>query len=45
MPIPGLKYFVAPLHTKSGKVELNGPEYQMIDDVNHESVKGGLVEN
>lgn len=38
----GIKYFVAPLHTKSGKVELNGPEFQMIDDVNHESVKGGI---
>lgn len=38
----GVKYLVSPLQTKAGKVELNGPEYQMIDDFNHESVKGGI---
>lgn len=35
----GIKYFVAPLVTDKGKTELNGPEYQLIDDDNHPSVK------
>ncbi|HMR19256.1 MAG TPA: DUF1080 domain-containing protein [Sphingobacterium sp.] len=34
----GIKYFVAPLVTDKGKVELNGPEYQLIDDHHHPSV-------
>ena len=38
----GIKYFVSPLQTKQGTVEMNGPEFQMIDDNNHESVKGGI---
>ncbi|MVZ66566.1 DUF1080 domain-containing protein [Sphingobacterium sp. DK4209] len=38
----GVKYLVSPLHTKDGKVEWNGPEYQMIDDENHEAVKGRI---
>ena len=38
----GIKYFVSPLQTKQGTVEWNGPEFQMIDDNNHESVKGGI---
>lgn len=35
----GIKYFVAPLENIEGKVELNGPEFQLIDDVKHETVK------
>ena len=38
----GVKYLVSPLHTKEGKVEMNGLEYQMIDDEHHESVKNGI---
>lgn len=38
----GIKYFVSPLQTNDGKVQMNGPEFQMIDDQNHESVKGGI---
>ncbi|NGM63621.1 DUF1080 domain-containing protein [Sphingobacterium sp. SGG-5] len=37
----GVKYFVAPLLDKKGKTTLNGPEYQLIDDINHPSVRGG----
>lgn len=37
----GIKYFVAPLENAKGKVELNGPEYQLIDDFKHASVKNG----
>jgi len=37
----GIKYFVAPLENGKGKVTLNGPEYQLIDDFRHESVKNG----
>ncbi|GEM_PF-922198 len=37
----GVKYFVAPLLDKKGRTTLNGPEYQLIDDINHPSVQGG----
>ena len=37
----GIKYFVAPLENGKGEVTLNGPEYQLIDDFRHESVKNG----
>src|SRR5690606_38891591 len=37
----GIKYFVAPLENAKGKIELNGPEYQLIDDFQHEAVKDG----
>ena len=36
----GLKYFVSELKDSKGKVQLNGPEFQIIDDFKHESVKG-----
>jgi len=35
----GIKYFVSELKNEKGKVELNGPEFQLIDDYKHESVK------
>ncbi|MGX5817073.1 sialate O-acetylesterase [Chitinophaga lutea] len=35
----GVKYFVAPLTNTKGKSALNGPEFQLIDDDKHESVK------
>lgn len=38
----GIKYFVSPLENEKGDTVLNGPEYQLIDDYNHESVKGGI---
>lgn len=37
----GIKYFVAPLENAKGNTGLNGPEYQLIDDFKHESVKDG----
>lgn len=37
----GIKYFVAPLENAQGKVVLNGPEYQLIDDYKHASVING----
>ncbi|WP_170845601.1 sialate O-acetylesterase [Parapedobacter composti] len=36
----GVKYIVAPLRNAKGKTVFNGPEYQLIDDFKHESVKG-----
>lgn len=36
----GIKYFVSELKNAKGKVELNGPEFQLIDDYKHETVKG-----
>lgn len=38
----GIKYFVSPLENAKGDTVLNGPEYQLIDDFKHESVKGGI---
>ncbi len=38
----GIKYFVSPLENAKGDAVLNGPEYQLIDDFKHESVKGGI---
>lgn len=35
----GIKYFVSALRTTDGKTELNGPEFQLIDDYKHETVK------
>ena len=35
----GVKYFVDVLKTKNGKVEVNGPEFQLIDDYKNETVK------
>lgn len=36
----GIKYFVDSLHhQQSGDVVFNGPEYQIIDDSNHEAIK------
>lgn len=35
----GIKYFVSELKTAQGEIVLNGPEYQLIDDYKHESVK------
>lgn len=35
----GIKYFVSELKNRKGQTELNGPEYQLIDDYKHESVK------
>jgi len=37
----GIKYLVAPLEDDQGKVTMNGPEYQIIDDFRHESVRDG----
>lgn len=37
----GIKYFVSELKNAKGKTELNGPEFQLIDDFKHETVKGG----
>jgi hypothetical protein len=37
----GLKYFVGDLKNKqNGKITVNGPEYQIIDDYNHPEIKG-----
>lgn len=38
----GIKYFVSPLEGENGSTSLNGPEYQIIDDFKHESVKDGI---
>lgn len=38
----GIKYFVSPLESENGSISLNGPEYQIIDDFKHESVKDGI---
>lgn len=38
----GIKYFVSPLESENGNTSLNGPEYQIIDDFKHESVKDGI---
>lgn len=35
----GIKYFVSELKNGKGKIELNGPEFQLIDDYKHETVK------
>jgi len=35
----GLKYFVSEIKNAKGRIELNGPEFQLIDDYKHESVK------
>ncbi|WP_083852744.1 sialate O-acetylesterase [Pedobacter arcticus] len=35
----GIKYFVSALEDSKGKWQLNGPEFQLIDDFKHESVK------
>ncbi len=36
----GIKYFVDSIsHGETGKTVLNGPEYQIIDDLNHEAIK------
>ncbi|HEY0670433.1 MAG TPA: sialate O-acetylesterase, partial [Sphingobacteriaceae bacterium] len=35
----GIKYLVSPLKDGKGKIQLNGPEFQLIDDFKHESVK------
>ncbi|HLT06559.1 MAG TPA: DUF1080 domain-containing protein [Cyclobacteriaceae bacterium] len=36
----GIKYFVDTLvHQETGEVAFNGPEYQIIDDTNHEAIK------
>lgn len=35
----GIKYFVSPLKKANGQTVLNGPEFQLIDDFKHESVK------
>lgn len=37
----GIKYFVSELTDGKGKTTLNGPEFQLIDDYKHESVKNG----
>ena len=37
----GIKYFVTEFKNVKGKIELNGPEFQLIDDFKNESVKGG----
>ena len=34
----GIKYFVSELKDEKGKVTLNGPEFQLIDDYKHETV-------
>lgn len=35
----GIKYFVSEIKNAKGRTELNGPEFQLIDDYKHESVK------
>lgn len=36
----GIKYFVDSInHHETGKAVINGPEYQIIDDLNHEGIK------
>lgn len=36
----GIKYFVDSLrHQETGQISFNGPEYQIIDDSNHEAIK------
>ncbi|WP_436832754.1 sialate O-acetylesterase [Parapedobacter sp. DT-150] len=35
----GVKYLVSPLKNSKGLTVLNGPEYQLIDDFTHETVK------
>lgn len=36
----GIKYFVDSLtHLETGKAAFNGPEYQIIDDTNHDAIK------
>src|SRR5690606_17887904 len=35
----GIKYFVSEIKNKKGRIELNGPEFQLIDDFKHETVK------
>lgn len=36
----GIKYFVDSIsHGETGKTALNGPEYQIIDDLNHDAIK------
>lgn len=37
----GIKYFVSELVDAKGRTALNGPEFQLIDDFKHESVKDG----
>jgi len=37
----GIKYFVSELKNAKGRIELNGPEFQLIDDYKHEAVKDG----
>jgi len=37
----GIKYFVSELKTVEGKTALNGPEFQLIDDSKHETVRDG----
>lgn len=37
----GIKYLVTRLRDAKGRKVLNGPEYQLIDDVHHPSVSGG----
>lgn len=37
----GIKYFVSPLENARGRMELNGPEFQLIDDDKNETVSGG----
>lgn len=37
----GIKYFVSELKNAKGKTELNGPEFQLIDDFRHETVMDG----
>ncbi|PRD48112.1 sialate O-acetylesterase [Sphingobacterium haloxyli] len=37
----GIKYFVSELKNVKGKTALNGPEFQLIDDFKHETVKDG----
>ena len=34
----GIKYFVSELKNEQGKITLNGPEFQLIDDYKHETV-------
>lgn len=35
----GVKYFVDTIHNVNGDLAFNGPEYQLIDDINHEEIK------
>src|SRR5690606_18654408 len=37
----GIKYFVSELKNAKGRIELNGPEFQLIDDYKHKTVKDG----